>query len=60
MPELDQFCPPARAAQATEGWEATSIETLAGCDHFLVGGTNLVLEAAVRWLGALGAAEPGP
>jgi uncharacterized protein len=60
VPELDQFRPPGQAARATQGWEATSIETIAGCDHFLVGGTNLVLEAAARWLGALGAAKPGP
>jgi alpha/beta superfamily hydrolase len=59
VPEHDQFCPPAQAAQATQGWVATSITTIAGCDHFLVGGTDLVLGAAARWLGALGAQGRG-
>jgi alpha/beta superfamily hydrolase len=59
VPELDQFCPPARAARATDGWEATSIETIAGCDHFLVGCTDLVLAGVGRWLGALAAPGPG-
>jgi alpha/beta superfamily hydrolase len=37
VPELDQFRPPAAAAEATAAWAATSLVTVTGGDHFLWG-----------------------
>lgn len=48
--ELDQFRPPPEAARRTGGWRSTSLETVAGADHFFAGGARPVVEAARRWL----------
>ena len=53
VPELDQFSAPARATALTAGWHATSVVTLPGADHFLVGRSGSVLEAALGWLPAM-------
>lgn len=39
VPEHDEFRPPEPAREATAGWTNTSIEVMAGADHFLVGRT---------------------
>jgi alpha/beta superfamily hydrolase len=44
VPEHDQFRPPASAAEATAGWAATSLVTIAGGDHFLWGHGREVAE----------------
>ena len=40
VPERDQFCPPAKAAEVTAGWPSCRIEMVAGADHFFVGRTD--------------------
>jgi alpha/beta superfamily hydrolase len=42
VPEHDEFRPPESARAATEGWANTTIEVVAGADHFLVGRTDKV------------------
>lgn len=42
VPEHDQFRPPADARAATAGWSNTTIQTVAGADHFLLGRTEVV------------------
>lgn len=44
VPERDQFDPPDTARRRTEGWAATTIEVIAGADHFCVGRTREVAE----------------
>jgi alpha/beta superfamily hydrolase len=53
VPELDQFSAPTRTAALTAAWRATSVVTLPGADHFLVGRSGPVLEAARGWLAAV-------
>lgn len=50
VPEHDQFCPPGRARQLTEGWQATEIVVAPGADHFLVGRTDLAVSTATSIL----------
>ena len=38
VPEHDQFRDPASAAATTESWNATTLHTVPGTDHFLAGG----------------------
>jgi alpha/beta superfamily hydrolase len=47
-PTHDQYCPPASAAEATAGWEATTVEPIEGADHFLAGATKDVAERTVE------------
>jgi alpha/beta superfamily hydrolase len=42
VPEHDAFRPPERAREATAGWVNTTVEEIAGADHFLVGRTAKV------------------
>jgi alpha/beta superfamily hydrolase len=49
IPELDQFSRPERAERLTSTWTATSVVTIAGGDHFLVGRSGAVLDAVVEW-----------
>lgn len=50
VPEHDQFSPPGRATALTADWRATTVEILAGSDHFLVGHTAAVVDAVTAWL----------
>jgi len=50
VPEHDQFSPPARAAEVTSAWPASTVVTIPGADHFLVGRSDAVLAAALAWL----------
>jgi len=52
VPELDQFSAPARTTALSAAWRATSVVTVPGADHFLVGRSGSVLEAALGWLPA--------
>jgi alpha/beta superfamily hydrolase len=49
IPEHDQFDPPDRARAETLSWRSTTIETIGGADHFLVGRTDRVAELVVRF-----------
>jgi alpha/beta superfamily hydrolase len=42
VPAHDQFRPPDRARAATATWRSTTVEVVAGADHFLVGRTGTV------------------
>jgi alpha/beta superfamily hydrolase len=48
--EHDQFTTPAAMTEATDGWTATTIETVPGADHFLGGATAVVAERAVAFV----------
>jgi uncharacterized protein len=48
--EHDQWCPPSRLGPLAADWANTTVTTLAGTDHFLVGGTDTVVDAALTWL----------
>jgi alpha/beta superfamily hydrolase len=48
VPEHDQFSPPIDALAATEGWHATTLETVVGADHFLAGQARNVATRAVE------------
>jgi uncharacterized protein len=53
VPEHDQLRPPDSAREATAGWVATTIEVVAGADHFLAGRTDRVVAACTGMLSAL-------
>jgi alpha/beta superfamily hydrolase len=57
VPERDQFDPPPEARQRTEGWSNTTLEVVAGADHFLVGKTARLTELLLAFAGALNSAE---
>ncbi len=42
----DEFRDPASVVEATEEWQATEIEVIAGASHFFVGRTDRVVDAA--------------
>ena len=44
VPEHDQFCSPDRAREITSTWTNTSVEVIAGGDHFLAGRTAKVVD----------------
>jgi alpha/beta superfamily hydrolase len=48
--EHDQWCPPERALPEMADWINTDVAVLAGADHFLIGCTGAVVDAAVEWL----------
>ena len=50
IPEHDQFLVPAAAAEATEGWVNTRLETIKGGDHFLVGRTDKAARLVASFL----------
>jgi uncharacterized protein len=52
-PTHDQFCDPAQAADVTDGWPSTVVEAVAGCDHFLAGGVQRVVDRVVAFVDAL-------
>jgi alpha/beta superfamily hydrolase len=41
VPEHDEFRSPASATEETADWTATTVETVPGADHFLVGRTHV-------------------
>jgi len=51
--ERDQWSPPARVEPLVATWENTTLMTLPGADHFLLGATGTLIEAAVEWLQTL-------
>jgi alpha/beta superfamily hydrolase len=48
-PAHDQFCPPSAAAAEVAGWTATTVEEVAGADHFLAGAAAAVADRAMAW-----------
>lgn len=52
-PAHDQFCDPAQAADVTDRWPSTTVEPVAGCDHFLAGGVQRVVDRVVAFVDAL-------
>ena len=53
VPEHDQFRTPEAAATATAGWASTTIEPIAGADHFLVGRTDKVARLVAAFVDSL-------
>ena len=51
VPERDQFSPPARVEPAVSTWQATTVTTIAGVDHYL-GVVEPIVTAALDWIGA--------
>ena len=54
VPEHDMFRPPDGAREATAGWANTTVEVIAGADHFLVGRTSKVAASLVAFVRELG------
>lgn len=52
-PAHDQFCDPDQAAAAVAGWPSTTVEPVAGCDHFLAGGVQRVVDRVAAFVDAL-------
>jgi alpha/beta superfamily hydrolase len=50
VPEFDQYSPPALTSEIVAGWPSTTMARLPGRDHFLMGGSEAVLGAAVDWI----------
>jgi uncharacterized protein len=53
VPEHDQITPIDEARRLAAGWPATTIQTLAMADHFLLGRTTTVAESAVAFVRSL-------
>jgi alpha/beta superfamily hydrolase len=53
VPEHDEFRPPDAAREATSGWTATTIEVVAGADHFLVGHSAKVADLVTAFAASL-------
>ncbi len=49
-PAHDQFCDPDQAAAAVEGWPSTTVEPVVGCDHFLAGGVQRVVDRVLTFV----------
>jgi alpha/beta superfamily hydrolase len=49
-PTFDQFCPPDVARQRTSTWNAVEVRAIEMTDHFLVGRTAYVCEAALAFV----------
>ncbi|HEU5082839.1 MAG TPA: alpha/beta hydrolase [Acidimicrobiales bacterium] len=49
-PAHDQFCSPEQARLVTSTWAMTAVEEVAGCDHFLAGGVQRVVDRVVRFV----------
>jgi alpha/beta superfamily hydrolase len=50
VPEHDMFRPPDSAREATSTWVNTTVDVVAGADHFLVGRTAKVATAVVEFV----------
>jgi alpha/beta superfamily hydrolase len=57
VPERDQFDPPPKARERTAGWVATTLEVVAGADHFLVGRTARLTDLLLGFLPEVSAAR---
>lgn len=53
VPEHDEFNPPDRCVPIVAGWTNTTLEVVAGADHFLVGRTGVLVDALVAFAGDL-------
>jgi uncharacterized protein len=53
VPEHDAFCPPDSAREATASWTGTTLEVIAGADHFLVGRTAKAAELLIGFVDQL-------
>ena len=49
-PAHDQFCDPHQATRMVEGWPSTTVEPVAGCDHFLAGGVQRVVDRVLAFV----------
>jgi len=49
VPEHDEFNPPDRCTTKVAGWTTTTLEVIAGADHFLVGRTGVLVDALVAF-----------
>jgi alpha/beta superfamily hydrolase len=52
VPAHDQYSAPDAVETALASWPAATIETVDGCDHFLMGAIGRVTERTVAWLTA--------
>jgi alpha/beta superfamily hydrolase len=59
VPQFDQFSPPADVRRHTAGWTNTTVEVVAGADHFMAGGTRAVVSQLLAWLRAFAVDRPG-
>ena len=50
-PENDQFRRPEAVSELTEGWTATTVTTVPGADHYLVGRTAMVADLLTAFVG---------
>lgn len=53
VPEHDEFNPPERCARKIASWDATTLDVIAGADHFLVGRTARLTEDLVGFAASL-------
>lgn len=49
-PAHDQFCDPERARATVACWPATTVEPVVGCDHFLAGGVQRVVDRVITFV----------
>jgi len=57
VPEFDQFSPPVRVAAAVSAWQACTVTTVAGADHFL-GAVEPIVTAAAAWVESVAGLPP--
>ena len=60
VPEHDMFRPPDAARAATADWVNTTVEVVAGADHFLVGRTGKVATSLAAFVRELASSTPRP
>jgi alpha/beta superfamily hydrolase len=53
VPEHDEFRSPESAAEAVAGWSTTTVETVPGADHYLVGRTDKVARLVAGFVAGL-------
>jgi alpha/beta superfamily hydrolase len=58
VPEHDEFRPPDSARDATADWVNTSIEVIAGADHYCAGRTDRVASLLLDFIADLEAPDP--
>ena len=50
VPAFDQFSPPAAVEPIVADWPDTTMEVIAGADHFLLGRAAAAADRATAWL----------
>jgi alpha/beta superfamily hydrolase len=50
VPAFDQFSPPSAVEPIVEDWAETTVETIDGADHFLLGHAAVATERVTTWL----------